>query len=223
MNELVTYLPSAGNASRLKGIPKFYLPINENNNLINYHVENLNQIKNNQIVIATNSTNYGLLKESFKNEKVIEIASNSMVETVYKSLNLNKDLHLVVMPDTYFNDYKVMKQKIDKINDSNIDIVLGLWKIREDQFGKLGQCKLKDDRVEIVIDKDPDCKEHYAWGTILWKTSFNKYIQPSDNHFGTTINRAIQNGLKVGYVISDSDYFDCGTFYEYKKLINSFL
>lgn len=222
MNELITYLPSAGKATRLKGIPKFYLPINENNNLINYHVENLNEIKDNQILIATNEINYDSLKESFENEKIIVISSNSMVETVYKSLDLKKGLHLVVMPDTYFHDYKVIKQKIDKINNSDFDIVLGLWKIREDQFGKLGQCKLNDGKVEIVIDKDPECKEPYAWGTILWKNSFNKYIQPSDNHFGTTINRALEHGMKVGYIISDSEYFDCGTFYEYKNLINSF-
>ena len=50
-------------------------------------------------MIATNETNYDSLKESFKNEKIIVITSNSMVETVHKSLDLNKDLHLVVMPD----------------------------------------------------------------------------------------------------------------------------
>ena len=73
------------------------------------------------------------------------------------------------MPDTYFHDYKIIKQKIDKINNLDFDIVLGLWKIREDQFGKLGQCKLNDGKVEIIIDKDPECKEPYAWGTICGK------------------------------------------------------
>ena len=42
MNDnLITYLPAAGTASRLGGIPKFYLPIKNNESLIGNHIKNL--------------------------------------------------------------------------------------------------------------------------------------------------------------------------------------
>jgi len=40
-------------------------------------------------------------------------------------------------------------------------------------------------------------------------------------HFGTSLNRAIENNLKIGYVKSQDEYFDCGTFDEYQNLLKN--
>ena len=37
----------------------------------------------------------------------------------------------------------------------------GIWKIKQSQIGKLGQCMLDGDRVKKIIDKDVNCKEEY--------------------------------------------------------------
>ena len=53
----------------------------------------------------------------------------------------------------------------------------------------------------------------------MWKPSFNNFISDKDSHFGVSLNRAIENKLKIGYVISPDEYFDCGTFDEYQNLL----
>ena len=55
----------------------------------------------------------------------------------------------------------------------------------------------------------------------MLEKEFNKYIDLNDQHFGISINRGIENNLNVGYIISDSDYFDCGTFEEYKHMLEN--
>ena len=144
-----------------------------------------------------------------------------MVQTVTK-LNLeNKKLSLVIMPDTYFENYKIINLMREKITSSNLDVVLGIWKIKRSQIGKLGQCMLDGESVKKIIDKDINCKEEYFWGLIMWKPSFNNFINDTDLHFGISLNRAIENKLKVGYVKSQDEYFDCGTFDEYKNLLKN--
>ena len=80
---------------------------------------------------------------------------------------------------------------------------------------------LDGESVKKIIDKDVNCKEEYFWGLIMWKPSFNNFISDTDLHFGISLNRAIENKLKVGYVKSQDEYFDCGTFDEYKNLLKN--
>ena len=117
--------------------------------------------------------------------------SSSIVQTVTK-LNLeNKKLSLVIMPDTYFENYKIIEYMREKITSSNLDVVLGIWKIKQSQIGKLGQCKLDGDSVKKIIDKDVNCTEEYFWGLIMWKPSFNNFISDKDLHFGTSLNLSL--------------------------------
>lgn len=219
--DIKTFVPAAGLATRMGGIPKFLMPISDKSTLLGFHIDNLKKIKNNEISIGTNKKFYKILQDIYKEISIKELTSSSMVQTVTK-LNLeNKKLSLVIMPDTYFENYKIVEDMRTKIISSNLDVVLGLWKIKQSQIGKLGQCILEGDKVKKIIDKDVNCKEEYFWGLIMWKPSFNNFIIDTDSHFGVSLNRAIENKLKIGHVISQDEYFDCGTFNEYQNLLKN--
>ena len=47
--DIKTFIPAAGLATRLGGIPKFLLPVNDRQTLIGFHIDNLKKIKNNEI------------------------------------------------------------------------------------------------------------------------------------------------------------------------------
>lgn len=219
--DIKTFVPAAGLATRMGGIPKFLMPISDKSTLLGFHIDNLKKIKNNEISIGTNKKFYKILQDIYEEISIKEINSSSMVQTVTK-LNLeNKKLSLVIMPDTYFENYKIVEDMRTKIISSNLDVVLGLWKIKQSQIGKLGQCILEGDKVKKIIDKDENCKEEYFWGLIMWKPSFNNFINDTDSHFGVSLNRAIDNKLKIGHIISPDEYFDCGTFNEYQNLLEN--
>ena len=175
-DHIKTFIPAAGLATRLGGIPKFLLPISDKKTLLGFHIDNLKKIKNNELSIGANKNFYKTIQDIYDEISIKKVNSSSMVQTVTK-LNLeNKKLSLVIMPDTYFENYKIVEEMKEKITTSNIDVVLGIWKIKQSQIGKLGQCMLDGDIVKKIIDKDANCKEEYFWGLIMWKPSFNKFI-----------------------------------------------
>ena len=220
-NKIKTFIPAAGLASRLGGIPKFLLPISEKQTLIGHHVDNLIKLKNYEITIGTSEKFYKTLLDIYEGFAIKKIESFSMVETVSKLTLEEESLSLVIMPDTYFKNYQIVEDMRKKIQSKELDIVLGIWNIKTDQIGKLGQCSIIGERVKKIIDKDKNCKEQYFWGLIMWKPSFNQYIKKEDKHFGISLNRAIKNNLEVGYVKANQEYYDCGTFSEYETLLNN--
>lgn len=220
-NNLITYLPAAGHASRLGGIPKFYLPISSEKSLIGYHIEELKKNNIYQIIIGANKYFNKSIEELYPETEVKIINSKSMVDTVIQSGLSNNKNSLVVMPDTYFDNYEIVEKMSDVLLETSAEVVLGLWQIREDQKGKLGQCEVDESFVLKVIDKEIDCQENFFWGLVMWKPAFNNFIKKTDSHFGISLNRALAQEIKIRYVVADGDYFDCGTFEEYKILINN--
>ena len=81
----------------------------------------------------------------------------------------------------------------------------------------MGQCKIEEDRILKVVDKDQIVNLSIL-GVIAWRGRYSKYINDND-HIGYSINPAIEDGAVVGYVNSDSEYYDCGTIDEYWKLL----
>jgi len=223
----IFFIPAAGSANRMNGIPKFLLPLDKSNYLLKFHLENITNLfsTNTKILIGTSNTNYSLLNNLNLKGDLQNLNSNSMVSTVLQLSSQNRDeqnVYTTLMPDTYFDDTEILKKMNHKLISTNLDIVLGLWKISKLQLGKVGQCIIDTERQMIteIIDKDKNCKEPYFWGVVMWKDSFFKFINNEDAHFGISINRAINANLKVGYEVANSRYFDCGTFNEYKELIS---
>lgn len=167
-------VPVAGQASRLNGIPKYLLPINKQNYLLKFHIELIKTsfTENNvEIVIGTNKTNSQILKHLYPKLNILAFESNSMVETVIKSkkeLNEEEAVYGCIMPDTYFSDHEIYSKMFNKIYD--FDAVVAVWRITEDQAGKLGQCDIdSNERLTNVVDKNPECKLPFFGGVLCGK------------------------------------------------------
>ena len=220
-NKTKVLIPAGGSATRLGGIPKFFLPLNNDSFLLKNHIDNLNNISDVEIIVGINEKFSESINDLFQNIKIKTVDSHSMLDTVTQLELSQENNSIVIMPDTYFSDYEIVKKVINRLEISNNDIVLGVWHIEESQKGKLGQCVISNDKVTRIIDKDKNCNEELFWGLIAWKPTFTKFIKSEDSHFGISINRAIENNLSVGFLISDSQYYDCGTFSEYKYMLDN--
>ena len=114
------------------------------------------------------------------------------------------------------NEINLVKQYLDVYK-----IVLVCWKIKDYQIGKVGQCKIVNNEVIDIVDKDKTCSYPYFWGIISWNSNLNNIINPEWQTIGDIVKEAINNGIAVRAIISDSDYYDCGTFDEYFKMIKN--
>jgi hypothetical protein len=220
-------IPAAGRATRLSGIPKFLLPLPKHKNILSYHLNFSSKISEiDSVKIATNSSYLPIIKglESIENyeklEKIKLVNTNTMNKTIHLLKDKLHEYYLLTMPDTYFTDEDVLSKMISKISEDNsIDVVLGLWSIKEFQRSKIGQCKLRGEKVIEVIDKDPKSKFKYLWGAILFKKNLWSYINTDDPHIGYSLNPALQNSLNISYVKADGVYYDCGTIEEYWRMV----
>lgn len=215
-------IPLAGNASRMKNIPKFLLPCGDGVSLLDNSVKVFHDNKIHNIIAGLSSINFELLQNNKDLHKIL-VNTKTMAETVYHVVNeVNKDdsdKNIMIMPDTYFiikNEVKDMIHMLD-----SYDIVVLLWKLKDYQKGKVGQCKILDNFVIDVQDKNIHCDYEHFWGMVGWNAKLNKYIDPAWPTIGNLINKALELHIKIGYVICDSNYYDCGTYSEYFKFIKT--
>ena len=222
-------IAAAGLASRINGIPKFLLPITKNKNLITNSFVWLQNTGVEKFICATNETFQPILSKLDGLDNFLRPDDMKIVNTKTMNETINKlipktaepdDIFVTMMPDTYFDDHGLGKKIIKKLEkEENLEAVVGLFQMREDQRGKLGQCQVNDNFITEVIDKSESCNFKYIWGVIAWRNSYGKYIVNSDLSIGLSINRAIKDKKQVGFVVSSSTYFDCGSVDEYWKLI----
>ena len=225
--DIVGLIPCSGTASRMNGIPKFLLPCKEGN-LINNTISIFKKNNINSIYIAVSEENRHHIKkinDSDNDVKYIIKNTETMSETVLHLLQIKSEKYVLIMPDTYFG----LAENFSELKKVNIllnkyDIVVILWKIKEYQYGKLGQINIDFESKTVIdiVDKDINCKYEYSWGLIGWTKKMNQYIDPKTPHIGYLINKALELGIKIGYVISDTEYFDCGTPAEYFEMIKRY-
>jgi len=218
-------LPAAGLASRMRGLPKFLLPCDSKyTTLIENHVFGL-QNHVDQITIALRHDFVHLLDSlDFENSKVRILAvneSSTMTETVqFAASQSAAEQFVVVMPDTYFYGDQPYEQLSEALG--TLAMRLAVWKIREDQKGKLGQIEL--DPVSRVVtasqDKNPSCDFNWSWGAMTFNRAVLDVSQASMPHTGYLINELLQCGETVGAFEVVGDYYDCGTPKEYFDLID---
>jgi len=218
---MIHIIPAAGKASRIGGIPKFLLPIGEKKFLLDFHINSINLEKNNFTkVIATSEEFYTTIKKLDYNADLLKVNTKTMNETVLKVLEKypNENDFLLTMPDTYFFDLNLIN-KMFQLFHEDVSGTLGLWNIKENQIGKLGQCKIDQHYVTDIQDKNINCNYNLFWGAIMWKRKINKYIMKKQQNIGFMVENAIKNRHKFNYSIAKKDYYDCGTFLTYKSLI----
>jgi hypothetical protein len=218
-------LPISGNASRMKSIPKFLLPSKINSTLLDETIDIFHKNNINKIIAGVSDTNNLLLSNNDFLEKVI-INTKTMSETIFelnKYISTNYGLNyksILLMPDTNVTITNELKQMIELLNGS-YDIVVILWKIRSSQIGKVGQCKIFNNEVVNIIDKDINCTYNLFWGSIGWNSNINEFINPEWQTIGQLLNKSLELNIKIGSIICEGDYYDCGTFEEYFEMIRN--
>jgi len=220
--QIIGLIPLAGNATRMKNIPKFLLPCKIGYSLLDNIIDIFHKNNIYNILSGVSEINNFILNNNNNIKKII-VNTKTMAETVYKLVNIELDKsislqkYILIMPDTYFIINNEIKEMINKLEV--YDIVVLVWKIQDYQIGKLGQCKIENNEIIDVIDKNKDCKYEYFWGSIGWNSNMNLCINPEWETIGNLIKKAIELNIKVGTVICDNNYYDCGTYEEYFKFI----
>ena len=215
-------LPLGGNATRMNHLPKFLLPckigITLLDNIINIFKSN-NVL---HIVSGVSETNNYLLQNNNNIEKFV-VNTKTMSETVYKLMkhidenNTTMYKNILLMPDTYITVKNEISTMINMLD--TYDIVVLLWEIQDYQIGKVGQCNIENSKIIDIIDKDPNCNYPYFWGSIGWRSTMNKYIDPKWETIGNLLKKSIELDINIGYVICNNNYYDCGTYSEYFTMI----
>jgi len=222
---IVGIIPLGGNATRMNHLPKFLLPCGIGLTLLD-NILNIFQNNNiNNIIAGVSETNDYILQNNNRMQKKI-VNTKTMSETVFVLMNhLEQEKNdvpyknILIMPDTFIRiktEIMQMKNMLD-----NYDIVVLVYKIKDYQKGKMGQVKMEDNKIVDVRDKDYTCAYEYFWGSIGWNSTINKYINPEWETIGDLLKKAIECKIEIGCVFSDDNYYDCGTYDEYFRMIKN--
>jgi hypothetical protein len=228
----VVVLPVGGNASRMMGLPKFLLPVNETEVLIEKHCRGAIDAGYDKVVVITRPVYADLLKGLFEkcdlkvDLVVLESPTLTMNETLQNGLITPPCLYenfsiTVALADTVFlgEEYSEIYGRLLK---SENDFVLGLFEIRIDQLGKLGQVDLDEGGAVVDIkDKSLDCEYSHIWGLAKFPGSSIEKINVKDAHIGITFEDWLHSGVKIFPSVNHAQYFDCGTFAEYRQFLIS--
>lgn len=216
-------LPASGAASRMRGIPKFLLPCDEEYlTILERHV--MNMLEYCQMVWIPTRPDLTILIESLgiTSERVVAIpmVTKSMTETILKIAAIsNAKEFMLCMPDTFYEG-KLPYEQLSKLQG---DLLLACWEIREEQKGKLGQVLFgggsENHKIVDSRDKDVTCTYDHSWGAMSFRRELLGLGNPEMPHTGYLIKPAIESGLDVEGFIVDGEYYDCGTPREYIQML----
>jgi hypothetical protein len=218
-------IPASGAASRMRGIPKFLLPCDEEYlTLLERHV--LNMLKYCKMVWIPTRPDLTILIESLgiTSERVVVIpmVTKSMTETILKVAAISSATEFMLcMPDTYFEG----ELPYENLGILEGDLKLACWEIRPEQKGKLGQILFRknQEKLEVVDsrDKDPNCTFDHSWGAMSFKRELLEVGNSEMPHTGYLIKPALDKGLSVDGFVVNGSYFDCGTPKEYLQMLRN--
>ena len=217
-------VPAAGLATRMRGLPKFLLPCDSRyTTLIENQVFGLLPYVDLVTIALRQDFEHLLDSLSLDRSKVRILTikeSSTMTETVETVANeSHADQFVVVMPDTFFFGEQPFQQLCEPLTSSSMR--LAIWKIREDQKGKLGQIDFDADLKLVMAsqDKDPSCNFEWSWGAMSLKREVMNFSNPVMPHTGYLISALLEHGYAVEAFEVAGDYYDCGTAKEYFDLI----
>lgn len=217
-------LPAAGLAKRMKGIPKFLLPIDRDyKSLLEVHISNLSKICD-KIYLPTRPELAPIIKSldlDLEDIVIAEMVTETMCETVSNTLNLSESENFIlIMPDTYFFG----EQPYQMLDSETVFCNLACWEIRDEQRGKLGEVKI-DEKMIIrdMVDKQSDNGYQYSWGALTFNRLLSKYIKNDEPHIGYAVKNAMENGEEIYASLVEGKYYDCGTPSEYLELLEETL
>lgn len=222
MTTLHAILPAAGQAMRLRRLPKFLLPSDDNaTTLIEKHIEVLENICD-IIWLPVRPDLIPLVHDLNLGTRIIPVAlsTNTMTETVLRVCQISGSENFILgMPDTAFlgeNPYSELKTALTQTN-----LGLAIWETAPSQRGKVGSVQLKDGEIVDSVDKDVHSELPYHWGAMSFNRDFLRVLTPEMPHTGYGIRGFLENNDPITPILVKGEYFDCGTFGEYKRFINS--
>jgi choline kinase len=216
-------LPAAGLATRMRGLPKFLLPCDDQyTTLIEKHVTNL--LRTCETVWIPTRPEQTILLEtlglSSDRVVVVPMTTGTMTQTVLRLAKISGTPRFVlVMPDTYFFG----EQPYEYLATSKNELNLACWDIRPEQRGKLGQVLIEGGNKGTILDskdKDLDCVFPHSWGAMAFDRSILDFAEASMPHTGYLIKPALLAGKSVEGSVMSGKYFDCGTPREYLQMLD---
>jgi hypothetical protein len=218
-------IPASGAASRMRGIPKFLLPCDEEYlTLLERHI--VNMLSYCRMVWIPTRPDLTILIESLgitsDRVVVIPMVTKSMTETILKVAAISSaEEFMLCMPDTYFEG----ELPYENLANLNSDLKLACWQIREEQKGKLGQVLFKHSHGDLKVldsrDKDPSCDFDFSWGAMSFRRELLELGDVDMPHTGYLIKPAIERGFDVSGFVVAGQYFDCGTPKEYLQMLRN--
>jgi hypothetical protein len=208
-------LPASGKASRIGGIPKFCLPISDNQSLLKWHVDQMLEVCD-EVRVSTRSSWVPIIQSMNMDIKLIALEPSTMSHAVRFLVGDYNDTVLIGMPDTYI--YGTDKNIYHEMMKTPGDLILGAWDCNEEMRGTVGQILLSDNKVVASIDKSYECEYKHMWGTMLFRKNLIRYIDEEFDHPGKQIQEWIDMNLDVRSVQPGGSYMDIGTFTGLKSL-----
>jgi hypothetical protein len=213
-------LPASGSASRIGGLPKFMLPIEDNFSILQWHVSLMNEACD-KVRVSTRECWMPLVTPLNLGADIYVKEPSTMSDAVLEMSRDRDDAVIIGMPDVYI--YNSENNFYKDMLESDGDIVLATWDYKHKTMkGKVGQVLVdRFSYVRQVIDKDPTCEFDQMWGAILFRNGLER-IDVDGGSVLKDLNKWIADGVSVKAVAMTGEYIDSGTFqgltYLYSKI-----
>jgi hypothetical protein len=207
-------LPASGKASRLSGIPKFCLPINDNQTLLEWHVNKMKEVCD-DVRISTREMWLPIVERLNLDVEIVIVEPSSMADAILKTSNNKSDNIIVGMPDTF-----ILKSKDNfygRMIEKDSPVVLASWECDKFLKGRVGQIELSGDRVLSIVDKDENCPFERMWGAIYLNGTVG-LLDPKQDVIGDQFNSWIRDGVVTTHVPCSGNYVDAGNFIGLKRM-----
>ena len=208
MAATIGLLPASGSASRLGGIPKFCLPLNEKQTMLEWHVEQMLKVCD-IVKISTRKIWLPIVNQMDlpPTAVVYEIEPSTMSDALCKMIVNPDSKYIIGMPDTYMPGSD--GEFYNDLAKSNADVTLSVFPCHEDLMGRVGQVKFDQfGKVQDALDKNVGCDYPYMWGAMaIQNVSLNQELP----HPGIQIMDWVNEGRTVKAIPAKGRYLDIGT------------
>jgi hypothetical protein len=220
LKKIIGVLPASGSASRLGGIPKFCLPLNEDESLIQWHINHLSKICD-QVHISTRKMWIPILHQMNlpKNCFIFELEPSTMSGAIKEMSTESNARYIIGMPDTYMPDSN--GEFYTDLANSNSDVTLAAFPCHDQLIGRVGQILFNQDGdVLDVMDKVPSCEYEFLWGALALN---GVSVDPLLATPSLQIMDWVREGKSVKALKAIGTYLDIGTVSAIKSLYRDIL
>lgn len=208
MAAIIGLLPASGSASRLGGIPKFCLPLTDEQNILQWHVEQMLKVCD-IVKISTRKNWLPIVNQmDLPPEAVVyEIEPSTMSDALLKMMVNPDSKYIIGMPDTYMPGSN--GTFYSDLAKSDADVTLAAFECHDELAGRVGQILFDEDGTLIdAKDKVKGCQYPYMWGSMAIQ---NVYINKELPHPGIQIKDWLDEGKSIKAIKAKGKYLDIGT------------